>query len=94
VTGVQAHADALVAAREVDQLAELLEGAADRVAGAGRVLEQQPAFVGLGERVLHHLAHAGESLVARLAHGRAGVEHDPIRPDLVAHPQRVDQRVG
>ncbi len=67
--------------------------APDRVAGAGGVLEQQPAAVGLRERVPHHLAHARERLVVRLADGRAGVQHHAVGPDLVAHPQRVDQRV-
>ena len=45
------------------------------------------------ERVLHHLADARQRLLVRLAHGRAGVEHHAVGPDLVAHPQRVDQRV-
>ena len=51
VARVEAHAEALVAAGQVDQLAQLLEGAADRVAGAGGVLEQQAAPLRLGERV-------------------------------------------
>jgi hypothetical protein len=48
VAGVEADADALVAARAVDQLAELLEGPADG-AGAGCVLKQETAVIGLGQ---------------------------------------------
>ena len=43
MAGVEADADPLVAAGQVDQLAQLLERAAERVAGAGGVLEQQAA---------------------------------------------------
>jgi hypothetical protein len=39
----------LVAARAVDHLAELLEGPADGVAGAGRVLKQEMAVIRLGQ---------------------------------------------
>jgi hypothetical protein len=52
VAGVEADADPLVATCAVDHLAELLEGPADGVAGASSVLEEEPALVRLGQRVL------------------------------------------
>ena len=83
---VEADPDPLVAAGEVDQLAQLLERAAEGVSGAGGVLEQEPAVVGLGQRVLHHLGHARQRLVLRLADGRAGWSTTPSA--LISSPMR------
>ena len=52
VAGVQADAEALLAAGELDQRGELLERAPERPARAGGVLEQQRARLGLRERLL------------------------------------------
>ena len=51
VAGVQADAEALVAARGLDQRRQLLERAPERPAGAGGVLEVQRAGLGLGQRL-------------------------------------------
>ena len=42
---------------------------------------------------LDALAHALDRLVQRLAYGRPRMYDDPVRADLVAHAQRVSQRV-
>jgi hypothetical protein len=94
VAGVEAQAEASVAAGELDQLAQLLERASEGAAGAGRVLEQEAAGVGFGERVRQHLADPRERLLVRLSDRGAGVEHHAVGLDLVAHAQRVDERVG
>ena len=51
VAGVQAHAEALLAAGGLDQLGELLEAAPERPAGAGRVLQVQRTVLALGQRL-------------------------------------------
>jgi hypothetical protein len=94
VTRVEADADSLVAAREIEERPQLPERAADRVTRAGRVLEKQPAAVRLAERVPHHLADAWQRLLLRLADRRPGVHDHAVGPDLVAHPQGVDERGG
>ena len=83
----------LCAAGQLDQLAQLLEGAAERVARARGVLEQQRARVRLRERLAQRLADALQRLRVGLADGGAGVEHHAGGADPVARAQRVDQRV-
>ena len=56
VAGVQADAEPLLAARQLEQRRELLERAAQRPARARGVLQQQRARLGLRERLLDHLA--------------------------------------
>ena len=51
MAGVQAQAEALVAAGGVDQRGQLVERAPERAAGAGGVLEVQRAGVALGQRL-------------------------------------------
>ena len=51
MAGVQAHAEALVAAGRVEQRGELLERAPERPAGARGVLEVQRAGLALGQRL-------------------------------------------
>jgi hypothetical protein len=93
MAGVEAESQPLVSAAQLDQLRQLLERAAEGVAGARRVLEQQPAGVRLRQRLTEHLADPLDRLVVGLADGRARVEHDAVGPDRVAHPQGVGQRV-
>src|SRR3954453_19376168 len=65
VAGVEAEAEAVVATAQRDQRRELLEGPPERVAGAGGVLEQQRAGLGLGQGMAHHLTHARQGLLVR-----------------------------
>src|ERR1700733_7095986 len=58
VAGVQADAEALAAAGRLQQLGEFLERASERAAGPRRVFEEQRATLGLGQRLLDHLAGA------------------------------------
>ena len=46
VAGVEADAEPRVAVERVDERRELVDRAADRAAGAGRVLEQEPRLLG------------------------------------------------
>ena len=94
MAGVQAGAEALAAAAELDQRRELLERAPERPAGAGRVLEQQRARLGLRERFLDHRAGALERLLdgAAVLERRARVQDDAARLQLRAGVERDDQR--
>jgi hypothetical protein len=55
VARVEAKPDPLVAAGQVETLAQLLERASECVAGTGRVLEEQRAALGLRERVVQRV---------------------------------------
>ena len=80
VAGVEADAEALVAAGQLDQRRELLERAAERAAGAGGVLEVQRARLGLRERLGDRLAAARSSAASTGAlQRRAGVQHHAVR---------------
>ena len=94
MAGVEADGEPLAAAGLLDQARELLEGAAERAAGAGRVLEVQRAVLGLGQRLGDRFGGAGEGLVDRPAalQRRAGVQHDAGRAERVARLQRGGQR--
>ena len=65
MAGVQADAEALLAAGGLEQRRQLLEGAPERAARAGRVLEQQRARLGLRQRLLDDLPGALDRLVRR-----------------------------
>ena len=78
VARVEADADALVAARGVDELGELGERAAERAARARRVLEVDRAALGLLQRLREHLPGAldrGPDLAGLRA---AGVQDDGL----------------
>jgi hypothetical protein len=92
VAAVEADPDALVPAGHLDEPGELLERTPERAARAGRVLEQQRAALGLGERVAEGLADAVHRLLVRLLHLRAGMDDDPVGADQVAELERVDER--
>src|SRR3954470_17099015 len=94
VTGVEADAEALVAARRVDERGELVERAAERAAGARGVLEVQRAAVALRQRLADDLAGPRDRRLHAPGLRRAGVQHDAERAELVARLQRDDQRVA
>ncbi len=77
VAGVQAHAEALVAAGGLEQLRQLLQGAAEGSAGAGGVLQMQLTALA----VLRAPRRSSPRLVAaridRPRLRRAGVQDDP-----------------
>ena len=68
--------------RSFEELAELIDAA-----GAGRVLEEQRAAFGLGERLLDHLAGARDGLGDVALLRRAGVQYHADRPDPGADAQ-------
>ena len=82
----------LVAAAELDQRGELVEVAAQRAAGAGRVLEQQRAALGLGERLAKASPRAAAVLVAARPCARPGGRRRRAAPMRVAELERVGQR--
>ena len=90
---VETDSEAGVAVEPLPEGRELLERAADRAAGARRVLHQQPRLV---RAELEHLLHRGQdALEARLEAGAemgADVEHDPVRADPARHLHRVPER--
>ena len=94
VAGVQAHAEPLVAARQLDQRRELLERAPERPPGAGGVLEVQRAGLRLGERLRDRRRRALERRLHRAAalQSRARVQHDAVRAQRRARLQRGGQR--
>ena len=92
VTGVQAQAEAVVAAGGLDQRGELGEGAPERAARAGRVLEVQRASVGLRERLGDDLAGTRDRGRDLARERRAGVQDDRVRAERVARPQGARQR--
>src|ERR1700721_1132228 len=59
VAGVQAHAEALVAACRIDQCRQFLERAPKRAPGAGGVLEMQRAALRFGQGLPDPLAEPG-----------------------------------
>ena len=91
VAGVQADAEPLVAAGDLDQPRQLLERAPERAARAGGVLEVQRAVLGLRERLGDHRAGALDRRVDRAAvlQRRAGVQHDRVRAERRAGAQRA-----
>ena len=98
VAGVKAHAQPRLAAGALQQPRQLVEGAAQRAARAGGVLQVQLAALAVplrgrcGERLADRLARARERLadVARL--GRARVQHHARGADRVTDAQRMSQR--
>ena len=61
MAAVDADADPLAAAGRIDQHRQLVEVAAERSLGAGGVLEQDRAALGLGEDLADHLARARDA---------------------------------
>ena len=90
VAGVQAHAEALAAAGRLDQRGELLEGAAERAAGAGGVLQVQ-----LGSPRCRRAPRRSSCRRARSPRRRRpvlaepGCSTTPAAPIAVADAQRV-----
>src|SRR4051812_1516131 len=79
VARVEADAEALVAARGVDERRELVERAAERSAGARGVLEVQRAAVALRQRLADDLARPRDRGLHAAGLRRAGVEDDAAR---------------
>ena len=72
---------------------ELVDRAADRAAGAGRVLHQEPRRVGAElEHLLHRRQHALEAGFEPAAEMRADVEDDAVRADRAGDLHRVPHR--
>src|SRR5690242_16236470 len=92
VAAVEAHADPLRPAAEVDELVELLERPADRASRPGGVLEEEAARVGLAEHLLDRLTDALQGRRKRLLQRRSGMDHHAVGADRVAHPERVRER--
>ena len=93
VAGVEAEAEALAAAGQLDQLGGLVEVAAEQAFVAGGLLEQERAASrcpsSAAAIVFAGALHRGPE---RLAFLRAGVEDDAGGADPVADPQRVGER--
>src|SRR5215204_6376074 len=92
MAAVEADADAIVAAAELDEAGELVEVAADRPGVAGGVLEQQRAALGIGEDLVDGLADRLHTLLVVRTGLRARMEHDARGADAVAEAKRVGQR--
>src|SRR3954471_2423594 len=92
VAGVQADAEAPVAAGRADQRGELGERAPERATGARGVLEVQRAAVALGQGLLDDGARALDRRADLARLRRPRVEHDALRAERVAGLQRDDQR--
>ena len=88
VAGVEAHAEPRAAACRLDQRRQLLEGAAERAAGAGRVLEVQRATVGLRQRLRDHLTGARDRLADVAVLAEPGCSTTPVAP--IASPTRSE----
>jgi hypothetical protein len=84
VAGVEAEAEALAAAGELDQLGGLVEVAAEQALVAGRLLEQERTALAVFERGSDRFARALYRGPQRLFHLRARVQDDTGGTDLVA----------
>ena len=90
MAGVQAQAEPRLAAAGVEQRRELVERAAERAAGAGRVLEVQRAAPRYSASASAIVAPARSIAGRGLAGlGRAGMQDHGGRADAVAGAQRV-----
>ena len=92
VAGVEAEAEPLAAAGQLDQLRRSRRSPPDQAFVARRLLEQQLAVVGVLERGGDHFRRPFQRRSERFAFGRAGVEDDARGADPVADPQRVRER--
>src|SRR6266480_2154918 len=82
MTGVEADAEPLVSAQGVVEGGELVDRTADRVAGAGRVLDQQPGGVrATFERLSQRRDSALQADLEAGALVRADVEDNPVGLD-------------
>ena len=94
VGGVEADAEARVAAGGVDHRAELVEVDAHGAAGAGRVLEQEPHLASPRlsvERAQQSRAHAFEAGLEAGALVRADVGDDRLGAELLGRGHGADQ---
>ena len=92
VAGVEAEAEALAAAGQLDQLGGLVEVAPQQPFVPGGLLEQERTAVAVLQGRGDDFGSPLHRRVERLAFLRAGVQDDPGGADLVADPQRVRQR--
>ena len=92
MAGVQAEPQPPAAAAGFEQLRELLDRAAQGATGSGGVLQVQRAFLALGECLTDSLARARDRGLHVAGLGRAGVQNDGARTDLVPYAQRVGER--
>ena len=92
VAGVQADPEPPPAARGVEQAGELVDGASERAAGAGGVLEMQIAALAVRERLRDRGPGAGDRPIDVTGLRRARMQDHAGGPDRGAHPQRVGQR--
>src|SRR2546421_4583002 len=93
MAGVEADAEPLVSTQGVVERRELVDRAADRIAGAGRVLDQQPGGLRATFERLSQRRHS--ALQADLEAGalvRADMEDDPVGLDRAADVHGVFQR--
>ncbi len=79
MAGVEAHAEAAVVARRLEQGGQLLERAAERAARAGGVLQLERTSLARGQRLADHRARPVDGRPRVAALGRAGVEDRPRR---------------
>ena len=93
VAGVDAEAEALGAARFLDQLGRLVEVAAEELRRARRVLVEDRAALGLRQRLLDQLHGALAGVRAGVVLEGPGVDDHPHGPDAVADAERVGQGV-
>ena len=95
MAGVQADAEPLAAAGELDQPRQLLERAPERPAGAGGVLEVQRAVLGLRERLARSPRRARSSAAPTSPpsfSAEPGCSTTAVRAQRRARPQRGRQR--
>ena len=82
VAGIEADAEVRVSSEPIDEDGELVDRAADRTAGAGRILEQEPSRIRAPvEHTLDGREHALESRFEAGPEVRADVEDDPVGLD-------------
>ena len=87
MAGVEADAQPRAAAGALQQLGELLEGAPERAAGTGGVLEMQLAALALRERLTDRLPRARDRGSDVSLQRRAGVQHDAACADRLPDTQ-------
>jgi len=92
VAGVQTHAEALAGVGGVEQLSELVEGAPERPAGSGGVLQVKLAALAVGERLCDRLTCARDRLADVAFLGRARVQDHAGGADRLPDAQRVRER--
>jgi glutamyl/glutaminyl-tRNA synthetase len=90
VAGIETDAEVRVPSEPIDEDGQLVDRPADRAAGAGRVLEQEPGRVRApAERPLEGRKHAFESDLEAGAEMRADMEDDSVGLDRAGDVDRV-----